>query len=192
MAETKGRTIPPLAKLGLDLGPLVIFFIANWLGGLFVATGVFMVAMVISIGIGFAIERKFSPMPLVTGALVLVFGGLTLWLADDTFIKIKPTILYVIFSIVLVGGLAMGRLFLKTLLSATFNLPDRAWRALTWRWVIFFVVLAVANEVVWRNATDDQWVAFKVWGIFPLTLLFAFAQTPFLLRNQIEEKPPAA
>jgi intracellular septation protein len=187
--EAKGRTIPPLAKLGLDLGPLVIFFVANWLGGIFVATGVFMVAMLISIGIGFAIERKISPMPLITAALVLFFGGLTLWLADQTFIKIKPTILYTIFAIVLVGGLAMGRIFIKTLLSGTFNLPDHAWRTLTWRWAIFFVVIAVANEVVWRNATDDQWVAFKVWGLFPLTLIFAFAQTPFLLRHQIEDKP---
>src|SRR5215813_6341306 len=99
-AREKGRRIPPLAKLGLDLGPLLIFFLANWWGGIFVATGVFMVAMIVSIAIGFAIERKFSPMPLVTGALVLVFGGLTLWFANDTFLKIKPTILYTIFAIV--------------------------------------------------------------------------------------------
>jgi intracellular septation protein len=187
--EEKGRTIPPLLKLGLDLGPLLIFFIANWLGGIFVATGVFMAVMAAAIGLGFAIERKVSPMPLISGALVLVFGGLTIWLANETFIKLKPTILYVMFAVILFGGLAAGRIFLKTLLSATFNLPDRAWRTLTWRWAIFFLAMAVANEIVWRNATTDQWVAFKVWGLFPLTLVFAFAQTPFLLRNQIE--PPA-
>jgi intracellular septation protein len=189
--EGQGRTIPPLLKLGLDLGPLVVFFIANWLGGIFVATGVFMVVMLLAIAIGFAIERRISPMPVISAALVLVFGGLTLWLANETFIKIKPTILYLMFAAVLVGGLFAGRIFLKILLAATFNLPDRAWRILTWRWAIFFLVIAVANEIVWRNATTDQWVAFKVWGLFPLTLAFAFAQTPFLLRNQIEEKPPA-
>lgn len=193
MPEAKsGRTIPPLIKLGLDLGPLVVFFFANWMWGIFPATAVFMVAMLASVATGIVVERKLSPMPLITGGLVLVFGGLTLWLANETFIKIKPTILYTIFACVLIGGLAMGRLFIKTLLSATFNLPDRAWRVLTWRWAIYFFAIAVANEIVWRNATTDQWVAFKVWGIFPLTLLFAFAQTPFLLRHQIEETPPPA
>jgi intracellular septation protein len=195
MAQTakpaRGRPIPPLIKLGLDLGPLVIFFFANWLWGIYAATGVFMAAMLVSVGVGILVERKLSPVPLITGALVLVFGGLTLWLANDTFIKIKPTILYTIFACVLIGGLAMGRLFIKNLLSATFNLPDRAWRVLTWRWAIYFFAIAALNEIVWRNATTDQWVAFKVWGIFPLTLLFAFAQTPFLLRNQIDDPPPS-
>lgn len=189
--KKSGRTLHPFARLGLDLGPLVIFFFANALWGIFAATAVFMAAMIVSVTAGFLIERRLSPMPLITAALVLVFGGLTLWLNNDTFIKIKPTILYVIFAAVLLGGLAMGRLFIKALLSATFRLPDHAWRVLTWRWAIYFVLIAVANEIVWRNATTDQWVAFKVWGIFPLTLLFAFAQTPFLLRNQIEE-PPAS
>jgi intracellular septation protein len=192
MPETKARTIPPLAKLALDLGPLVIFFIANWFGGIFVATGVFMAAMLVSVATGLIVERKISPMPVVTAALVLVFGGLTLWLKDETFIKIKPTILYTIFAVVLVGGLAMGRLFIKNLLSASFNLPDHAWRVLTWRWSIFFLAIAIANEIIWRNATTDQWVAFKAWGVIPLTLLFAFAQTPFLLRHQIDDPPPAA
>ncbi len=187
-----GRTIHPFARLGLDLGPLVIFFFANSMWGIFPATAIFMGAMVVAVGIGFAVERRVSPMPLVTMALVVVFGGLTLWLANDTFIKIKPTILYVIFAAVLLGGLTMGRLFIKALLSATFRLPDRAWRVLTWRWSVYFLLIAVANEIVWRNVTTDQWVAFKVWGIFPLTLLFAFAQTPFLLRNQVEETPPSA
>lgn len=181
------RTMHPLARLGLDFGPLVIFFFANWASDLFVATAVFMGVMVISIAIGFLIERRFSPMPLVTGALVLVFGGLTLWFGDKTFIKIKPTILYTFFAIVLLGGLAFGRLFIKALLSASFELDDRAWRVLTWRWAVFFFANAVANEVVWRNTTDGQWLAYKAWIVLPLTFLFAFAQTPFLLRNQIEK-----
>jgi intracellular septation protein len=132
-------------------------------------------------------------MPLVTGALVLVFGGLTLWLSNDIFIKIKPTILYVMFAAVLLGGLAYGRLFIKLLLGQTLHLPESAWRTLTWRWSMFFVTLAILNEIVWRHVSTNTWVGFKVWAVFPLTLLFAMAQTPFIARHQIEgeEIPPA-
>jgi intracellular septation protein len=183
----------PLLKLTLDLGPLLVFFAANAVFGIFTATGVFMVVMLIVIAVGIAIERKISPMPLVTGALVLVFGGLTLWLANDIFIKIKPTILYAMFSIVLLGGLRADRLFIKYLLGQNMRLPDPAWRALTWRWAAFFLALALANEIVWRHVSTDSWVAFKVWGVFPLTLLFALAQAPFIARHHIEsdEAPPA-
>jgi intracellular septation protein len=177
----------PLLKLALDLGPLLIFFVANAIAGnIFTATAVFMVAMLIFIPIGIFIERKISPMPLVTAALVLVFGGLTLWLSNDIFIKIKPTILYVMFAGVLLGGLLFSRLFIKLMLGQTLRLPEDAWRSLTWRWAIFFIVLAILNEIVWRNVSTNIWVAFKVWGVFPLTLLFAMAQTPFIARHQIE------
>jgi intracellular septation protein len=176
----------PLLKLSLDLGPLLVFFIANSFFGIYGATAAFMVAAIAAIGLGFAIERRISPMPLITAALVLVFGGLTLWLANDVFIKIKPTILYTVFAAVLLGGLVTGRLYIKNLLGETMNLPDHAWRTLTWRWAGFFIAIAILNEVVRRDVSTDHWVAFKVWGIFPLTLLFAFAQTPFLLRHQIE------
>lgn len=189
MAESKHKPLSPFVRLGLDLGPLVIFFIANAFGGIFVGTAVFMAVMVVAVIVGFVLERRISPMPLVTGALVLVFGGLTLWLADETFIKIKPTILYAIFAVVLAGGLAFGRTFLKALLSVTFHLPDRAWRTLTWRWAVFFAIAAIANEIVWRHTSTDMWLVFKVWVMIPLTLVFAFAQTPFLLRNQIEQPP---
>jgi intracellular septation protein len=184
----------PLLKLGLDLGPLLIFFVANAVFGIFTATAVFMVAMAFVIAIGIAIERKVSPMPLITGALVLVFGGLTLWLSNDIFIKIKPTILYAIFASVLLGGLAFSRLFIKLLLGQTLRLSEGAWRTLTWRWALFFIALAVLNEIVWRNVSTNGWVAFKVWGVFPLTLLFAFAQTPFIARHHIESEdtPPAS
>lgn len=176
----------PFLKLALDLGPLLIFFAANAVFGIFTATAVFMVAMLIVIATGIAIERKISPMPLITGGLVLVFGGLTLWLSNDIFIKIKPTILYAIFAAVLLGGLAFGRLFIKLLLGQTLRVSDAAWRTLTWRWAIFFVALALLNEIVWRNVSTNTWVAFKVWAIFPLTLLFAMAQAPFIARHQIE------
>ena len=183
----------PLLKLALDLGPLLIFFAANAVFGIFTATAIFMGAMLIVIAIGIAIERKVSPMPLITAGLVLVFGGLTLWLANDIFIKIKPTILYVMFAAVLLGGLAFSRLFIKLMLGKTLRLPEEAWRTLTWRWALFFIALAIVNEIVWRNVSTNIWVAFKVWGVFPLTLLFAMAQTPFIARHQIEsDETPAA
>lgn len=183
----------PMLKLALDLGPLVIFFAANAVFGIFTATGVFMGAMLIVIAIGIAIERKVSPMPLITAGLVLIFGGLTLWLSNDIFIKIKPTILYTMFAGVLLGGLAFSRLFIKLALGQTMQLSDAAWRKLTWRWAIFFIILAIVNEVVWRNVSTNTWVAFKVWGVFPLTLLFAMAQTPFIARHQIEpDQTPSA
>jgi intracellular septation protein len=179
----------PFLKLALDLGPLLIFFAANALFGIFTATAVFMAAMLMVIATGIVVERRLSPMPLITGALVLVFGGLTLWLSNDIFIKIKPTILYVMFAAVLLGGLAFGRLFIKIVLGQTLRLNDAAWRILTWRWAFFFIGLAIVNEIVWRNVSTNTWVAFKVWAIFPLTLLFAVAQTPFISRHQIQDEP---
>jgi intracellular septation protein len=179
--------------MALDLGPLLIFFAANAVSGIFTATAVFMVAITSSIAVSFAIERKISAMPVLTCALVLIFGGLTLWLSNENFIKIKPTILYAMFAAVLIGGLRFNRLFIKYLLGQTLQLSEPAWRGLTWRWSLFFLTLAVANEFVWRTTSTDTWVAFKVWGVFPLTLLFALLQTPFIARHQIEvdKSPPA-
>jgi intracellular septation protein len=186
------RTINPLLKLALDLGPLLVFFAANALFGIFPATAIFMVTMIAAITAGFTIERKISPVPLITLVLVLVFGGLTLWLADEFFIKIKPTILYTMFAAVLIGGLLSKRLLIKFVLGHSVQMPEAAWRTLTWRWAFFFLALAAANEFIWRSFSTDTWVAFKVWGVFPATLLFALSQTPFMLRHQIEETPRAA
>jgi len=177
----------PLLKLTLDLGPLVIFFLGNLYLGIFAATGMFMVATAISLSVTYAIERKLSPMPIVTGIVVMVFGGLTLWLNDELFIKLKPTIVNSIFATILFGGLATGRLFVKFLFDHAFHLSDPAWRTFTIRWGCFFIFLALLNEAVWRNSSTDFWVAFKVWGVFPLTLLFAISQTPFLLKHQIKQ-----
>jgi intracellular septation protein len=184
--------INPLLKLALDIGPLFLFFAANAYFGIFVATGVFMAVMVVTIGVGFAIERKVSPVPLITGALVLVFGGLTLWLANDMFIKLKPTILYTLFAAILLGGMASGRLLIKYAFGQAFQLDEPGWRALTWRWVVFFIVLAIANEIIWRNFSTDTWVAFKVWGIIPLIMIFSAAQIPLVTRHQLtrDETPP--
>lgn len=189
------RIMHPLLKLAVDLGPLVIFFVGNLYFGIFAATGMFMVATAISLSITYAIERKLSPMPIVTGVVVMVFGGLTLWLNDELFIKLKPTIVNSIFASLLLGGLFTGRLFVKILFDHAFHLSDDAWRTFTYRWAGFFIFLALLNEVVWRNSSTDFWVAFKVWGVFPLTLLFAISQTPFLFKHQIkpdDETPKTA
>jgi intracellular septation protein len=182
----------PLLKLALDLGPLLIFFGGNLYFGIFPATGMFMVATVLSLSATYAIERKLSPMPIVTGVVVMVFGGLTLWLANDLFIKLKPTIVNSIFAAILLGGLASGRLLIKYLLDSAIHLTDEGWKKFTYRWAVFFIFLAILNEVVWRNFDTDFWVAFKVWGVFPLTLVFALAQTPFLFRHQIPAEDDAA
>lgn len=174
----------PLLKLALDLGPLMVFFGGNLYFGIFPATAMFMVATVISLSVTYGIERKLSPMPIVTGVVVMVFGGLTLWLANDLFIKLKPTIVNSIFAAILLGGLASGRLLIKYLLDSAIHLTDEGWKKFTYRWAAFFIFLAILNEVVWRNFDTDFWVAFKVWGVFPLTVIFALAQTPFLFKYQ--------
>lgn len=178
----------PLLKLLFDLGPLILFFAAFKFGGIFAATAVFMAATIVALVAGYAITRKISPMPLVTAIIVLIFGGLTLYLQNDTFIKMKPTVLYAIFGTVLLGGLIFNRLFIKAVFGHAFELDDTGWRKLTWRWGLFSFALAVLNEIVWRSFTTSIWVDFKVWGIFPLIVLFALAQTPLVTRHQIEEK----
>jgi intracellular septation protein len=174
---------PQIRKLLLDMGPLFLFFAAFQYAGIFVATGIFMVAAVLSVAIGWHLEKKLSPIPLITAILVLIAGGLTLYLRNDVFIKMKPTVLYVIFGVTLLGGLRFNRLFIKYVFAEAFDLTDRGWRGLTWRWGIFFLTLAGLNEAVWRNTTTATWVSFKVWGIVGLIFLFALAQTPFLLRH---------
>ena len=129
-------------------------------------------------------------MPLVTGVVVLVFGGLTLYLHDETFIKLKPTIVNLLFASVLLGGLAFGKSLLEVVFDTAFSLTEEGWRKLTLRWGLFFIVLAVLNEIIWRNFSTDFWVAFKVWGVFPLTFLFALIQLPLLQRHEAKANPP--
>ena len=181
-------TMHPLVKLAVDLGPLAVFFVANARGGIFAATAAFMVAMALALAISFAIERRLAVMPLVTGAVVMVFGGLTLYLNDATFIKIKPTIVYGLFAAVLYGGLITGRALVKPLLKPVFTMDDRGWHTLTQRWAAFFVVMALLNEVLWRSLSTDDWVTAKVFGFLPLTLLFALAQIPLMQRHRVEEE----
>jgi intracellular septation protein len=175
-------------RLLLDLGPLLVFFAGFKYLGIFGATAAFMAAVLIALAAGWLLEKKLSPMPLVTAVLVIVFGGLTLYLKNDMFIKMKPTVLYAFFGITLIGGLSFNRLFIKYVFAQAFELDETGWRQLTWRWGLFFLALAVVNEAVWRNASTATWVAFKVWGIIPLIFLFALSQTPFVMKHHIEEK----
>jgi intracellular septation protein len=181
---------PQFRRLLLDLGPLVLFFLAFQFFGFYVATGVVMAAIVTSSAISYWLERKLSPMAIVTLVIVMVLGGLTLYLKNKTFLMMKPTIVYLIFASALFGGLAFNRLFIKYALSFEFDLPEEAWRGLTWRWGIFFLGLAGLNEIVWRNFSEGQWVFFKVWIILPLIFVFALTQTPYMLKHQVAQKSP--
>jgi intracellular septation protein len=182
----------PALKLVLDLGPLLIFFAANSRFGIFAATGAFMVAIVIALGIAYALTRHLPIMPLVTAVVVVVFGTLTLVLHDELFIKVKPTIIYVLFGGVLLGGLAFGTSLLGVVFDSVFHLTEEGWRKLTLRWGLFFLALAVLNEIVWRTQTTDVWVSFKVFGVMPLTFLFAGLQYPLLTKYAAPESAPAA
>ncbi|WP_454918056.1 septation protein A [Xanthobacter sediminis] len=180
-------TISPVLKIGLELGPLVLFFAANAYGGIYVATGVFMVAIFAALALMWVLARRIAVMPLVSAAVVLVFGGLTLWLQDDHFIKLKPTIVNAAFGVLLLGGLVAKKPLLPYVFDGMVRLTDEGWRALTIRWGLFFLVMAVANEVVWRLFSTDTWVAFKTFGYLPLTLAFAMAQAPLMSRHELKD-----
>jgi intracellular septation protein len=182
----------PLLKLALELGPLVVFFLTNQRAGIFAATGIFIGATVLSLAVHYALVRKLPIMPLVSGVVVVVFGGLTLALQDEHFIKLKPTIVNTLFGLVLLGGLWFGKPLLAIVLDSMFDLTVEGWRKLTLRWALFFFVLAVLNEVVWRTQSTDFWVGFKVFGIMPLTIAFALAQTPLLMRHEVKKTADAA
>lgn len=178
----------PILKLGLELGPLVVFFLANTQLGIFTATIAFMAATAVSLAISYAINRSIPTMPLVTAVFVMVFGGLTIWLQDETFIKIKPTLVNSLFAVILTFGLLTGRLFLKMVLDSAFSITDEGWVKMTRAWIAFFICLAILNEVVWRSVSTDTWVTFKVFGVMPLTLLFSFSLVPIIMKHAIEDE----
>ena len=175
-----------LNKMVFELGPLVIFFLVNGKYGLFVGTGVFMVAAAISISTMWLIERQVPIMPLISGVLLMIFGGLTLYLQDETFIKIKPTLVNMLFAIILWGGLIFRKSLLKYLFGSVLVLSDAGWRVLTVRWSLWFLVLAFLNEIVWRTQTTEVWIQFKLFGVMPLTMLFMAAQLPLLNKHKID------
>ena len=185
---TSKPKLNPALKIVLDLGPLLVFFAANSRFGIFAATGAFMAAILIALAIAYALTRHLPIMPLVTAVVVVVFGSLTLVLHDELFIKVKPTIIYVLFGGVLLGGLGFGKSLLGLVFDSVFHLTEEGWRKLTWRWALFFLALAVLNEIVWRTQTTDVWVSFKVFGVVPLTFLFAALQYPLLTKYAVPEE----
>ncbi|MBO0144493.1 septation protein A [Agrobacterium sp. Ap1] len=202
VTPTKEEKQKPGLKMALELGPLLVFFFGNlrgeWLvgkfpalsaigGPLLIATALFMVATVISLVISKIVFKHLPVMPFVSGVVVMIFGGLSIWLQDETFIKMKPTIVNTLFGVVLLGGLFFGKSLLGYVFNAAFNLDAEGWRKLTLRWGIFFLFLAVLNEVVWRNFSDEAWVNFKVWGTMPITILFTLSQMPLIMRHTVQD-----
>ena len=206
---TQKSQLNPWLKLVLDLGPLLLFFFANarpglfepWFApilppavatgeraGIFVATAVFMVAIVAALAISYTLTRRLPMMALISAFIVVVFGGLTLVLQDETFIKLKPTIIYLLFAAVLIGGLVYRKPLLAIVFDQVFNLTEEGWRKLTMRWALFFLALAALNEIVWRTQSTDVWVSFKVFGVMPLTFVFAALQYPLLMKYDAGEK----
>ncbi len=194
----------PIVKLLLELGPLALFFLANsrpslfrWLvgpilpaglpedkAGMLTSTAVLMVAVLITVIVSWARTGRMPVVPVVTAIMVLVFGSLTLWLQDKTFIEIKLTIVYCLLGGALLGAMALGKLILPLVLDIAIHLDKAGWRKLTVRWGVFFFALAGLNEVLRHYLTWDQWVAFKSFGVLPLTLLFAVGQTPMIMRHE--------
>jgi intracellular septation protein len=177
---TKKAQLNPMLKLALDLGPLVLFFVANAKFGIFYATGAFMAAVLVALVVSYVLIRRLPVMTVVSAVVVTVFGGLTIIMADETFIKVKPTIIYLLFAGTLFGGLVLRKPLLEIVFDQMFHLTEEGWRKLTVRWALFFLALAVLNEIVWRHFSTDAWVSFKVFGALPLTFIFAMLQVPLL------------
>ena len=199
--KAKKQAINPGLKFVLELGPLLVFFFSNaraaWLaekfpaltefgGPIFIATGLFMIATALALVVSWLLTRTLPIMPLVSGIVVLIFGTLTLYLQDDVFIKMKPTIVNALFGGILLGGLFFGKSLLGYVFDSAFRLDAEGWRKLTFRWGVFFFVMAVVNEVVWRNFSTDFWIAFKVWANIPITILFTASQMPLIMRHSLD------
>ena len=200
------KRMNPLLKMVLELGPLVVFFFANsrgeWIaervpiladigGPIFVGTACFMIATAIALSVSWMLTRTLPIMPLLSGVIVLVFGALTLWLQDEIFIKVKPTIINTMFGLILLGGLVFKKSFLGYVFDSAFRLDAEGWRILTFRWGLYFLLMAVVNEFIWRNFSTDFWIAFKVWGNMPLSIVFTLMQLPLMQRHALppEDEP---
>lgn len=190
-ADPRPKMNPGL-KIALEIGPLVLFFAGNAYGGIYAATGIFMVATLIALGAMWILARRIAVMPLVSALVVMVFGGLTLWLQDDHFIKLKPTLVNAIFGALLLGGLFFKKPLLPYVFDGMVKLTDEGWHKLTIRWGVFFLAMAVVNEIVWRSVSTDTWVTFKTFGYLPLTFAFAMAQAPLMARFEEKDESEAA
>ncbi|MGE3645131.1 MAG: septation protein A [Beijerinckiaceae bacterium] len=192
---THGRPkVNPGLKLALEMGPLVAFFFTNWKFGIFPATGVLMVCVITALAASWVLTKHLPVMPVVTAVAVVFFGALTFFFHNELFIKLKPTIVNTIFGAALLGSLWFGKLLLPIVLDSVLQLKEEGWRKLTVRWGLFFFGLAILNEIVWRTQTTDFWVSFKVFGIMPLTILFALTQVPLIMKYELKgedaEKAP--
>jgi len=202
-AQAEKMPMNPWLKIGLEMGPLLVFFFANYKGRwlidhipllhgfdkpIYPATALFMIAIVAALILSWLLARRLPVMPLVSGVFVLIFGFLTLWLHDDIFIKMKPTIINSLFALILFGGLWFKTSLLGYIFDSALELDADGWRILTRRWAWFFVFLAILNELVWRNFSTDAWTNFKVFGTMPLTILFILLQTPLLMRHNPDRK----
>ena len=174
-------------KLLIDIGPLAVFFIFYTRSGLQASILPLMIATVIAVLFSYILEKKIPIMPTVGAGIVLIFGGLTIYFNNEVFIKMKPTIINLIFAIILYGGMLVKKPLLKVLLGAALRLEEEGWRILTYRWIGFFIALAVLNEIVWRTQTTDIWVNFKVFGILPITFIFTMTQFPLIKKHQIDD-----
>jgi intracellular septation protein len=187
-APFRPKALNPWLKFTLELGPLALFFVVYGKLGIFAATAVLMVGVVATLGVSYAMLRRVPIMPLVTAAIVVIFGSLTLIFHDETLIKIKPTALYLLFGGALFVGLAIKKPLLKIMFDGALHVTEEGWRKLTWRWAFFFLALAALNEIVWRTQSTDLWVKFKTFGFMPLTLLFAIAQAPLIIRCEAKSE----
>jgi len=200
--EAGSASMPPALKLSLETGPLVIFFLANFFGQwlidhvplfssfekpIFPATALFMIAIISSLATSWLLARRVLVMPLVSGVFVLIFGSLTLWLQDATFVKIKPTITSILFALILFGGLLFKKSLLGYVFDSAFQLDAEGWRKLTFRWAFFFLFLALINEIIWRNFSDDFWTNFHVFANTLFTFIFLATQIPLIIRHSLEQ-----
>jgi len=197
VSVTAEKREPSVAgRLMIDLGPLLVFFLVNFFAPvpdvlkIFYATGAFMAAMIVAMMVSYLRYKHISPLLWFSGIMVVILGGVTIWLHNDVFIKMKPTVYYLLIASLLVFGLSTGRNLLKMVLGAAYpGLSERGWQLLTRNWAIFFAVMAVVNEAVWRNTDTSFWIGFKLWGFLPATFLFAIANVPMLMKHGMQLEP---
>ncbi|HEX8263512.1 MAG TPA: septation protein A [Allosphingosinicella sp.] len=194
VAEKKEPSV--FGRLMIDLGPLLVFFLVNFLAPvpdvlrIFYATGAFMAAMIVAMMLSYLRYRHISPLLWFSGIMVVILGGVTIWLHNDVFIKMKPTVYYLFIASLLGFGLMTGRNLLKMVLGAAYpGLSEQGWRLLTRNWAVFFVVMALVNEAVWRSSSTSFWIGFKLWGFLPATFLFAIANVPMLMKHGMQLEP---